>query len=102
MDGCSQFYFPNDARVLRQFLNFFLRDKKINSHVINITMSTKTVLQNNDLQRKIYLRFNNSGAIFIQELNPMGPAIFKMNEKMLGNINNKVLYILHEQRIRLL
>lgn len=42
------------------------------------------------------------GAIFIQELNPMGPAIFKMNEKIFGNINNKVLYILHEQRIRLL
>lgn len=66
-------------------------------------MSTETVLQNDDLQRKIYLRFNNSGAIFIQELNPMGPtALFKMNQKMLGNINNKVLYILHEQRIRLL
>lgn len=66
-------------------------------------MSTETVLQNDDLQRKMYLRFNNSVAIFNQELNPMGPtAMFKINEKMLGNINNKVLYLLHEQRIRLL
>lgn len=71
-----------------------MRDEKINSHFINITVSTETVLQNYGLGRKIYLRFNNSGATFIQELNPMGlNAMFKINEKMPGNINSKVLHI---------
>lgn len=53
-------------------------------------MSAEIVLQTDGLRRKIELRFNNSGATFSQELNSMRlNDIFKMNGKMLGNLNNR-------------